>query len=103
VTLKHCLFPDAGDVWRSDRSVCCPGYVAFFPWCELERSSLVYLLLSYLEQCGDEVHSYTRLGSLFILVAALTMAFGDTVTFDMRSLAVKDYPSIFNFWSMLAF
>ncbi len=35
---------------------------------------------------------YTAGGSLFILLAALTMAFyGDTVTFDMQSLALKDY------------
>ncbi len=35
---------------------------------------------------------YTAGGSLFILVAALAMAFyGDTVTFDMRALAAKDY------------
>ena len=35
---------------------------------------------------------YTAGGSLFILLAALTMAFyGDTVTFDMRSIALKDY------------
>ncbi|MGL5082061.1 MAG: photosynthetic/respiratory NAD(P)H-quinone oxidoreductase subunit D1 [Microcoleaceae cyanobacterium] len=36
---------------------------------------------------------YTAGGSLFILLAALTMAFyGDTVTFDMRAIAAKDYP-----------
>ncbi|MCL2924826.1 MAG: NAD(P)H-quinone oxidoreductase subunit 4 [Trichodesmium sp. MAG_R04] len=35
---------------------------------------------------------YTAGGSLFILLAALTMAFyGDTITFDMRAIAVKDY------------
>jgi NAD(P)H-quinone oxidoreductase subunit 4 len=35
---------------------------------------------------------YTAGGSLFILVAGLAMAFyGDTVTFDMQSLAAKDY------------
>jgi len=35
---------------------------------------------------------YTAGGSLFILVGALTMAFyGDTVTFDMRAIAAKDY------------
>lgn len=39
---------------------------------------------------------YTAGGSLFILVAALAMAFyGDTVTFDMRSLALKDYSLTF--------
>jgi NAD(P)H-quinone oxidoreductase subunit 4 len=36
---------------------------------------------------------YTAGGSLFILVAGLAMAFyGDTVTFDMRAIATKDYP-----------
>jgi NAD(P)H-quinone oxidoreductase subunit 4 len=36
---------------------------------------------------------YTAGGSLFILVAALTMAFyGDTVTFDMSAIAAKHYP-----------
>lgn len=36
---------------------------------------------------------YTAGGSLFILVAALAMAFyGDTITFDMRAIAAKDYP-----------
>ncbi|WP_293079975.1 NAD(P)H-quinone oxidoreductase subunit 4 [Okeania sp. SIO3B5] len=35
---------------------------------------------------------YTAGGSLFILIAALAMAFyGDTVTFDMRAVAAKDY------------
>ena len=35
---------------------------------------------------------YTAGGSLFILIAALTMAFyGDTVTFDMSAIAAKDY------------
>lgn len=36
---------------------------------------------------------YTALGSLFILVAAFAMAFyGDTVTFDITQLGLKDYP-----------
>lgn len=36
---------------------------------------------------------YTAGGSLFILLAALTMAFyGDTVTFDMVAIAAKDFP-----------
>ena len=35
---------------------------------------------------------YTAGGSLFILIAALTMAFyGDNVTFDMSAIAAKDY------------
>jgi NAD(P)H-quinone oxidoreductase subunit 4 len=36
---------------------------------------------------------YTAGGSLFILIAALAMAFyGDTVTFDMSAIAAKDFP-----------
>jgi NAD(P)H-quinone oxidoreductase subunit 4 len=47
---------------------------------------------------------YTAGGSLFILVAALAMAFyGDTVTFDMRSLMQKDFPLIFQLWVYTAF
>jgi len=67
----------------------------------LIRADPVYLLLAIWGQKAPmrrRSSFFTRLGSLFILVAALTMAFyGDTVTFDMRSLAVKDYASIFNF------
>jgi NAD(P)H-quinone oxidoreductase subunit 4 len=47
---------------------------------------------------------YTAGGSLFILVAALAMAFyGGEVTFDFRSLAAKDYPLIFQLWIYTAF
>jgi NAD(P)H-quinone oxidoreductase subunit 4 len=47
---------------------------------------------------------YTAGGSLFILVAALAMAFyGDTVTFDMRSLMQKDFPLVFQLWIYTAF
>ncbi|MCY7277351.1 MAG: NAD(P)H-quinone oxidoreductase subunit 4, partial [Phormidesmis sp. CAN_BIN44] len=47
---------------------------------------------------------YTAGGSLFILVAALAMAFyGGDVTFDFRSLAAKDYPLIFQLWIYTAF
>lgn len=36
---------------------------------------------------------YTAAGSVFILIAALAMAFfGDTITFDMQQLAQKHYP-----------
>ena len=39
---------------------------------------------------------YTAGGSLFILVAALAMGFyGDTISFDMRTLAAKDYAQNF--------
>jgi len=89
---NDCFISDAGDVWRSDRSVCCPGYVAIFSLGI--RADPVYLLPAIWGKSANTRRrsSFTRLGSLFILVAALTMAFyGDTVTFDMRSLAVKDY------------
>jgi NAD(P)H-quinone oxidoreductase subunit 4 len=44
---------------------------------------------------------YTATASIFILVAGLAMAFyGDTVTFDMASLAAKHYPKAF---AMLAY
>lgn len=47
---------------------------------------------------------YTAGGSLFILVAALAMAFyGDTVTFDMRSLMAKDYALNFQLLIYAAF
>lgn len=67
----------------------------FLVW-ELELIP-VYLLLAIWggkkrQYAATKFILYTAGGSLFILVAALTMAFyGDTVTFDMRSLAVKDY------------
>ncbi|OAB58500.1 NAD(P)H-quinone oxidoreductase subunit 4 [Phormidium willei BDU 130791] len=47
---------------------------------------------------------YTAGGSLFILAAALTMAFhGDTVTFDMQALAAKDYGVALEVWLYAAF
>ncbi|MGV0024274.1 photosynthetic/respiratory NAD(P)H-quinone oxidoreductase subunit D1 [Phormidesmis priestleyi] len=47
---------------------------------------------------------YTAGGSLFILVAGLAMAFyGDTVTFDFRSLAAKDFPLNFQLWVYTGF
>lgn len=67
----------------------------FLAW-ELELIP-VYLLLSIWGgkkrlYAATKFILYTAGGSLFILIAALAMAFyGDTVTFDMRSLALKDY------------
>ena len=47
---------------------------------------------------------YTAGGSLFILVAALTMAFyGDTVTFDMQAIASKDFSVTLQLWLYGAF
>ena len=67
----------------------------FLVW-ELELIP-VYLLLSIWGgkrrlYAATKFILYTAGGSLFILVAALTMAFyGDTVTFDMATLAAKPY------------
>ena len=69
----------------------------FFLMWELELIP-VYLLLSIWGgkkrlYAATKFILYTAGGSLFILVAGLAMAFyGDTVTFDMRSLMAKDYP-----------
>ena len=69
----------------------------FFLMWELELLP-VYLLLSIWGgkkrlYAATKFILYTAGGSLFILVGALAMAFyGDTVTFDMRSLMEKDYP-----------
>ncbi|HEY9631147.1 MAG TPA: NAD(P)H-quinone oxidoreductase subunit 4 [Coleofasciculaceae cyanobacterium] len=69
----------------------------FFLMWELELIP-VYLLLSIWGgkkrlYAATKFILYTAGGSLFILVGALAMAFyGDTVTFDMRSLMAKDYP-----------
>lgn len=68
----------------------------FFLMWELELIP-VYLLLSIWGgkkrlYAATKFILYTAGGSLFILVAALAMAFyGDTVTFDMRSLMDKDF------------
>lgn len=72
----------------------------FFLMWELELIP-VYLLLSIWGgkkrlYAATKFILYTAGGSLFILVAALAMAFyGDTVTFDMRSLMAKDYDLTF--------
>ncbi|NJL88165.1 MAG: NAD(P)H-quinone oxidoreductase subunit 4 [Leptolyngbyaceae cyanobacterium SM1_1_3] len=69
----------------------------FFLMWELELIP-VYLLLSIWGgkrrlYAATKFILYTAGGSLFILVAALAMAFyGDTITFDMSALMAKDYP-----------
>ena len=68
----------------------------FFMW-ELELIP-VYVLLSLWGgkkrlYAGTKFILYTALGSIFILLAALAMAFyGDSVTFNMSALALKSYP-----------
>ncbi|MBD2022298.1 photosynthetic/respiratory NAD(P)H-quinone oxidoreductase subunit D1 [Leptolyngbya sp. FACHB-36] len=76
--------------------------VFFLAW-ELELIP-VYLLLAIWggkkrQYAATKFILYTAGGSLFILVAALAMAFyGDTVTFDMRSLADKNFPLVLQLW-----
>ncbi|MEA5534523.1 NAD(P)H-quinone oxidoreductase subunit 4 [Crocosphaera sp. XPORK-15E] len=68
----------------------------FFMW-ELELVP-VYILISIWGgqkrlYAATKFILYTALASIFILVAALAMAFyGDTVTFDMAQLGMKDFP-----------
>jgi NAD(P)H-quinone oxidoreductase subunit 4 len=79
----------------------------FLTW-ELELIP-VYLLLSIWggkkrQYAATKFILYTAGSSLFILVAGLAMAFyGDTVTFDMRSLAAKDMALNFQLWMYAAF
>jgi NAD(P)H-quinone oxidoreductase subunit 4 len=79
----------------------------FLVW-ELELIP-VYLLLSIWGgkkrlYAATKFILYTAGGSLFILVAALAMAFyGDTVTFDLQALGAKTYPIDFQVWMYLAF
>ena len=79
----------------------------FLTW-ELELIP-VYLLLSIWGgykrlYAATKFILYTAIGSLFILVAGLAMAFyGDTITFDMQALADKDYPLTFQLLAYGAF
>jgi NAD(P)H-quinone oxidoreductase subunit 4 len=69
----------------------------FFSFWELELVP-IYLLISIWGgqkrlYAATKFILYTALASIFILVAALGMAFyGDTVTFNMTELAMKHYP-----------
>lgn len=82
--------------------------ILFFLAWELELIP-VYLLLAIWggkkrQYAATKFILYTAISSLFILVAALAMAFyGDNVTFDMRSLAAKDLPVNFQLWMYGAF
>lgn len=73
--------------------------VFFLAW-ELELIP-VYLLLAIWGgkkrlYASTKFILYTAGSSLFILIAALAMAFyGDSITFDMRSLSLKDYSLTF--------
>ena len=79
----------------------------FLVW-ELELVPVYFLLAIWggkkRQYAATKFILYTAGGSLFILLAALTMGFyGDTVTFDMRSLAAKDYALNFQLWVYAAF
>ncbi len=69
----------------------------FFMLWELELVP-VYLLISIWGgaqrfYAATKFILYTALGSIFILIAALALAFyGDTVTFDITELGLKEYP-----------
>nr|YP_001019158.1 NADH dehydrogenase subunit 4 [Chlorokybus atmophyticus]Q19V61.2 RecName: Full=NAD(P)H-quinone oxidoreductase chain 4, chloroplastic; AltName: Full=NAD(P)H dehydrogenase, chain 4; AltName: Full=NADH-plastoquinone oxidoreductase chain 4 [Chlorokybus atmophyticus]ABD62192.2 subunit 4 of NADH-plastoquinone oxidoreductase [Chlorokybus atmophyticus] len=68
----------------------------FFMW-ELELIPVYLLLLVWGGKkrlyAATKFILYTAIGSIFILLAGLTMAFyGDIVTFDMRALKLKEYP-----------
>ena len=69
----------------------------FFLMWELELVP-VYLLISIWggpkrRYAATKFILYTALGSIFILVAALAIAFyGDTTTFDIEALTLKNYP-----------
>ncbi|MEM7797457.1 MAG: NAD(P)H-quinone oxidoreductase subunit 4 [Cyanobacteria bacterium P01_C01_bin.118] len=79
----------------------------FLVW-ELELIP-VYLLLSIWGgkrrlYAATKFILYTAGGSLFILVAALAMAFyGDTITFDMQALMAKEFPVRLQLWLYTAF
>jgi NAD(P)H-quinone oxidoreductase subunit 4 len=67
----------------------------FLVW-ELELVPIYFLLSIWggkkRQYAATKFILYTAGGSLFILLSSLTMGFyGDTITFDMRSLALKDY------------
>ncbi len=79
----------------------------FLVW-ELELVPVYFLLAIWggkkRQYAATKFILYTAGGSLFILLAALTMGFyGDTVTFDMQSLAAKDYALNFQLWVYAAF
>jgi len=74
----------------------CQDILLFFLMWEIELVP-VYLLISIWggkkrRYAATKFILYTAIGSIFILVSALAMAFyGDTVTFNFTDLALKDY------------
>jgi NAD(P)H-quinone oxidoreductase subunit 4 len=79
---------------------CAQDLLLFFLMWELELVP-VYILISIWggpkrQYAATKFILYTAIGSIFILVAALAMAFyGGNVTFDLHELALKDYSLTF--------
>ncbi|MBP5974776.1 NAD(P)H-quinone oxidoreductase subunit 4 [Brasilonema sp. CT11] len=79
----------------------------FLVW-ELELVP-IYILLSIWggkkrQYAATKFILYTAGGSLFILLAGLTMAFfGDTITFDMQAIAAKSFSLNLQLWLYAAF
>lgn len=79
---------------------CAQDLLLFFLMWELELVP-VYLLISIWggpkrQYAATKFLLYTAIGSIFILVAGLAMAFyGGNVTFDLRELGLKDYSLTF--------
>ncbi len=75
---------------------CAQDLLLFFAMWELELVP-VYLLIAIWggpkrQYAATKFILYTAIGSIFILVAGLAMAFyGGTVTFDLQALGMKDY------------
>jgi NAD(P)H-quinone oxidoreductase subunit 4 len=81
--------------------------VFFLAW-ELELIPVYFLLAIWggkkRQYAATKFILYTAGGSLFILVAALAMAFyGGNATFDMQALMAKDFPLVFQLWIYAAF
>lgn len=87
---------------------CAQDLLLFFLMWELELVP-VYILISIWGgqkrlYAATKFILYTAVGSIFILVAALGMAFyGGNVTFDMQQLALKDYSLTFELFVYAAF
>lgn len=86
----------------------CQDILLFFLMWEIELVP-VYLLISIWGgqkrlYAATKFILYTAIGSIFILVAALAMAFyGDTVSFNFTDLALKEYSLPFQFFAYTAF
>lgn len=86
----------------------CQDILMFFLMWEVELVP-VYLLISIWGgqkrlYAATKFILYTAAGSIFILIAALAMAFyGDTVSFNFTELALKEYSLPFQFFAYTAF